>query len=118
MSGRRKKEEGRRKKTYTASFLVGLKHFPAPLKGETLSREWKETDNLKMSQTLGITRLMPIRAKSISLSAFEGKRASVFCLSPVSHPCFTFNITSEEMRSLILVKLQPLNFLNLHQPLL
>jgi hypothetical protein len=54
--GRRKKEEGRRKKAYTASFLVGLKHFPAALKAETPSREWKEIDNLKMSQTLGIAR--------------------------------------------------------------
>lgn len=67
---KRKKEEGRSNKTYTASFLVGLKPFPAPLKAETPSREWKEIDNLKMSQTLGITRLMPIRAKSISLSGF------------------------------------------------
>jgi hypothetical protein len=57
---------------------VGLKHFPAPLKAETPFREWKEIDNLKMSETLGITRFMPIRAKSISLSAFEAKRASVF----------------------------------------
>jgi hypothetical protein len=57
---------------------VGLKHFPAPLKAETPSREWKEIDNLKMSETLGITRFMPIRAKSISLSGFEAKRASVF----------------------------------------
>jgi hypothetical protein len=56
MSERRKKEEGRRKKTYTASFLVGLKPFPAPLKAETPSREWKEIDNLKMSETLGRTR--------------------------------------------------------------
>jgi len=70
MSERRKKEEGRRKKTYTANFLVGLKPFPAPLKAETPSREWKEIDNLKMSQTLGITRLMPILSKSISLSGF------------------------------------------------
>jgi hypothetical protein len=57
---------------------VGLKHFPAPLKAETPSREWKEIDNLKMSETLGITRLMPRRAKSISLSGFEAKMASVF----------------------------------------
>jgi len=78
MSVRGKSEEGRRKKTYTASFLVGLKHFPAPLKAETPFREWKEIDNLKMSETLGITRFMPILAKSISLSAFEAKRASVF----------------------------------------
>ncbi|MEG4294389.1 hypothetical protein Q5692_36810 [Microcoleus sp. C2C3] len=55
---RRKKEEERRKKTYTACFLVGLKHFPAPLKAETPSREWKEIDNLKMSETLCITRFM------------------------------------------------------------
>ena len=75
MSGRRKKEEGRRKKTYTASFLVGLKHFPAPLKAETPSREWNEIDNLKMSETLGITRLMPILSKSIFLSGFEVKMA-------------------------------------------
>ena len=67
---RRKKEEGRRKKTYTASFLVELQPFPAPLKAETPFREWKEIDNLKRSETLGITRLMPIRAKSISLSGF------------------------------------------------
>jgi hypothetical protein len=78
MSGRRKKEEGRRKKTYTASFLVGLKHFPAPLKAETPSREWKEIDHLKMSEILGITRLMSLQAKSISLSGFESKMASVF----------------------------------------
>jgi hypothetical protein len=78
MSGRRKKEEGRRKKTYTASFLVGLKHFPAPLKAETPSREWKEIDNLKMSQTFGITRFMSLRSQSISLSGFEAKMASVF----------------------------------------
>jgi hypothetical protein len=70
MSVRWKSEEGRRKKTYTASFLVGLKHFPAPLKAETPSREWKEIDNLKRSETLGITRLMPILSKSISLSGF------------------------------------------------
>jgi hypothetical protein len=57
---------------------VGLKPFPAPLKAETPSREWKEIDNLKMSETLGITRLMPIRAKSISLSAFEANLAAVF----------------------------------------
>jgi hypothetical protein len=63
MPGRRKKEEGRRKKTYTASFLVGLKHFPAPLKAETPFREWKEIDNLKMSETLGITRFMPFELK-------------------------------------------------------
>jgi hypothetical protein len=49
---------------------VGLKHFPAPLKAETPSREWKEIDNLKRSETLGITRLMPILSKSISLSGF------------------------------------------------
>jgi hypothetical protein len=61
---------GRRKKTYTASFLVGLKHFPAPLKAETPFREWKEIDHLKMSETLGITRLIPILSKSISLSGF------------------------------------------------
>jgi hypothetical protein len=54
---------------------VGLKHFPVPLKAETPSREWKEIDNLKMSETLGITKLMPIRLKSISLSAFEAKMA-------------------------------------------
>jgi hypothetical protein len=70
MSGRRKKEEERRNKTYTASFLVGLKPFSAPLKAETPSREWKEIDNLKMAETVGITRLMPIRAKSISRSGF------------------------------------------------
>jgi len=70
MSERRKKEEGRRKKTYTANFLVGLKPFPAPLKAETPSREWKEIDHLKMSETLGITRLMSLQAKSISLSGF------------------------------------------------
>lgn len=75
---KRKKEEGRRNKTYTASFLVGLKPFPAPLKAETPSREWKEIDNLQMSETLGITRLMPLISQSISLSAFEAKRASVF----------------------------------------
>ena len=57
---------------------MGLKPFPAPLKAETPSREWKEIDNLKMSETLGITRLMPIRAKSISLSEFEAILASVF----------------------------------------
>jgi hypothetical protein len=57
---------------------VGLKHFPAPLKAETHSREWKETDNLKMSETLGITRLMSLLSQSISLSAFEAKMASVF----------------------------------------
>jgi hypothetical protein len=57
---------------------VGLKHFPAPLKAETPSREWKEIDNLKRSETLGITRLMPILSKSISLSGFEAKMASVF----------------------------------------
>ena len=57
---------------------MGLKHFPAALKAETPSREWKEIDNLKMSQTPGITRLMPIRAKSISLFGFESKMASVF----------------------------------------
>jgi hypothetical protein len=56
MSERRNKKEERRKKTYTASFLVGLKPFRAPLKAETPSREWKEIDNLKMSETLGITR--------------------------------------------------------------
>jgi hypothetical protein len=49
---------------------VGLKHFPAPLKAETPSREWKEIDNLKMPETLGITRLIPILSKSISLSGF------------------------------------------------
>jgi hypothetical protein len=54
---------------------VGLKHFPAPLKAENPSREWKEIDNLKMSESLGITRLMPILSKSISLSAFEAKMA-------------------------------------------
>jgi hypothetical protein len=70
MSVRWKSEEGRRKKTYTASFLVALKHFPAPLKAETPSREWKEIENLKRSETLGITRLMPILYKSISLSGF------------------------------------------------
>ena len=57
---------------------MGLKPFPAPLKAENPSREWKEIDNLKMSETLGITRLMPIRAKSISLSEFEAILASVF----------------------------------------
>jgi len=57
---------------------VGLKHFPAHLKGETPSREWKEIDNLKMSENLGITRLKPLLAKSISLSGFEAKMASVF----------------------------------------
>jgi hypothetical protein len=57
---------------------VGLKHFPAPLKAETPSREGKEIDNLKMSETLGITRLMPMLSKSISLSGFESKMASVF----------------------------------------
>ncbi|MEG5064314.1 hypothetical protein QUB33_11885 [Microcoleus sp. B3-A4] len=75
---KRKKEEGRSNKTYTASFLVGLKPFLASLKAETPSREWKEIDNLKMPQTLGITRLMPVLSKSISLSAFEAKMASVF----------------------------------------
>jgi hypothetical protein len=54
---------------------VGLKPFPAPLKAENPSREWKEIDNLKMSETLGITRLMPILSKSISLSGFEVKMA-------------------------------------------
>jgi hypothetical protein len=78
MSVRCPSEEGRRKKTYTASFLVTLKHFPAPLKAETPSREWKETDRLKRSETLGITRLMSLQAKSISLSGFESKMASVF----------------------------------------
>jgi len=57
---------------------VGLKHFPAPLKAETPSKEWKEIDNLKMSETLGITRLMPILSKSISLSGFEANLAAVF----------------------------------------
>jgi len=57
---------------------VTLKPFPAPLKAETPSREWKEIDNLKMSETLGIARLMPILSQSISLSAFEAKMASVF----------------------------------------
>ncbi len=57
---------------------MGLKPFPVPLKAETPSREWKEIDNLKMSETLGITRLIPIRAKSISLSELEAKMASVF----------------------------------------
>jgi len=72
------KKEKIRKKTYTASFLVGLKHFPAPLKAETPSREWKEIDNLKMSQTLGITRFMSLRSPSISLSGFEANLAAVF----------------------------------------
>jgi hypothetical protein len=49
---------------------VGLKPFPAPLKAETPFREWKEIDKLKMSETLGITRLMPFLSKSISLSGF------------------------------------------------
>jgi hypothetical protein len=49
---------------------VGLKHFPASLKAETPSREWKEIDTLKMSETPGITRLMPILSKSIFLSGF------------------------------------------------
>jgi len=57
---------------------VGIKHFPAPLKAEIPSREWKEIDNLKMSETLGITRFMSLETQSISLSAFEAKRASVF----------------------------------------
>ena len=69
---------GRRKKTYTASFLVGLKHLPAVLKAETPSREWKEIERLKMSETLGITTFMTLRSQSISLSAFEAKMASVF----------------------------------------
>jgi hypothetical protein len=49
---------------------VGLKHFPAPLKAETPSREWKEIDSLKMSETLGTTRLISLISKSISLSGF------------------------------------------------
>ena len=57
---------------------MGLKPFPATLKAETPSREWKEINNLQMFETLGLTRLMPIRAKSISLSAFEAKMVSVF----------------------------------------
>ena len=57
---------------------MGIKHFPAPLKAEIPSREWKEIDNLKMSETLGITRFMSLETQSISLSAFEAKRASVF----------------------------------------
>jgi hypothetical protein len=57
---------------------VGIKHFPTPLKAETPSREWKEIDNLKRSQTLGITRLMSLLSQSISLSGFEAKMASVF----------------------------------------
>ncbi|MBW3584278.1 MAG: hypothetical protein KY448_00100, partial [Cyanobacteria bacterium 0813] len=69
---------GRSNKIYTASFLVRLKPFPAPLKAETPSREWKEIDNLKMSETLGITRFMSLRVQSISLSAFEALLASVF----------------------------------------
>jgi hypothetical protein len=65
MSVRWKSEEDLHSK-----LLVGLKHFPAPLKAETPSREVKEIDNLKMSETLGITRLMPILSQSISLSGF------------------------------------------------
>lgn len=57
---------------------MGLKPFPAPLKAETPFRKWKEIDNLKMSETLGITRLMPMRSQSISLSGFEAKMAAVF----------------------------------------
>jgi hypothetical protein len=57
---------------------VEIKHFPAPLKAETPSREWKEIDNLKRSETLGITRLNPIRAKRISLSGFEANLAAFF----------------------------------------
>jgi hypothetical protein len=49
---------------------VGLKPFPAALKAETPFRERKEIDNLKMSETLGINRLIPILSKSISLSGF------------------------------------------------
>lgn len=52
-----------------------LKPFPTPLKAENPSKEWKEIDNLKMSETLGISRLMPLQAKSISLYAFEAKMA-------------------------------------------
>jgi len=54
---------------------VGLKPFPVPLKGETPSREWKEIDNLKMSENFGITRFMSLQAKIISLSGFEAKMA-------------------------------------------
>ena len=57
----RRERRRREKEAYTGSFLVGLKPFPAPLKAEIPSREWKEIDNLKMSETLGMTRFMFLR---------------------------------------------------------
>jgi hypothetical protein len=59
--------------------LVRLKHFLARLGDPKPPRsQWKEVDDLKMPETLGITRFMPIRAKSLSLSRFEAILAAVF----------------------------------------
>jgi hypothetical protein len=41
-------------------FLVGLRHFIAPLGAEKLSGQGKEVDNLKTPETLVNTRFMHV----------------------------------------------------------
>jgi hypothetical protein len=49
---------------------MGLKHFLASLGAQTPSSQGKEVYDLKMPKTLGITKFMPIRAKSLSPFGF------------------------------------------------
>ena len=57
---------------------MGIKHFLARLEAQTPSSQGKEVYDLKMPKTFGITKFMPIRAKSLSRFGLEAILASVF----------------------------------------
>ena len=59
-------------------YLVGLRHFLAPLAAENLSEQGKEVDDQKMPETLVNTGFMLFRAESSSLSRFEAIFLLVF----------------------------------------